>query len=115
MRKLSHCILVSVVTLFVACGRSRLPKPLTDANFSAELTKSFEKSKADTKEMIQQAAANYDSKQFIAANSAIAGLLSRPDLSSEERAAASRALINLNQKIAQAAEQGDPVAQQMQR
>jgi len=100
--------------LFLGCGKSQ-PQPLTDANFTAELNKTFANSQAETKEMIQQATANFENKNFVAANSSISTLLSRRDLSGEERAAASQALISLNQKIAQAAEQGDPVAQQMQR
>lgn len=98
----------------IGCGKSQ-PQPLTDGNFSAELNKTFAKANGETKDMIQQATQNFESKNFVAANASISTLLSRPDLSNEERAAASQALISLNQKIAQAAEQGDPMAQQLQR
>jgi hypothetical protein len=100
--------------LVLGCGKSQ-PQPLTDANFTTELNKTFAKANAETKEMIQQATLSFENKNFVAANGSISTLLSRRDLSNEERAAASQALISLNQKIAQAAEQGDPMAQQLQR
>lgn len=115
MRKLLVCTLLTCSAWFVGCSKSNAPAPLTDANFSAELNKSFENSKPETKQIVQQASASFESKQFVSADAAISGLLSRPDLSNEERQMASRALISLNQKIQQAAEQGDPVAQQMQK
>jgi hypothetical protein len=114
MRMLKQLALIGSFGLMFGCGKSA-PQPLTDANFSSELNKSFASAKAEPKEMIQQATASFENKQFVAANSTISTLLSRQDLSAQERTAASQALINLNQKIAEAAAQGDPVAQQMQR
>ncbi len=87
---------------------------MTDAEFSSGLSKGFEKSKAENKQLIQQATSSFEKKEYIAANSSISSVLSKPDLSAEERAVASQALINLNQKIRAAAENGDQMAQQLQ-
>jgi hypothetical protein len=111
---LKQFALIACFGLLLGCGKSA-PQSLTDANFSNELNKSFANAKGEPKEMIQQATASFENKQYIAANSTISTLLSRQDLNAEERRAASQALINLNQKIAEAAAQGDPIAQQMQR
>src|ERR1043165_8246587 len=61
---LKQFALIACFGLLLGCGKSA-PQSLTDANFSNELNKSFANAKGEPKEMIQQATASFENKQYI--------------------------------------------------
>ncbi len=112
-RIVSLCCLVAF--LLAGCAKNEAPKALTLAEMPAALNKAFAKASTERKELVARSISALQEGQLPNALMVVEGLCAIPDLTEEQRATASRALLTLNQELQAAAAKGDKAATDFQK
>ncbi len=118
MRKFRYLTLIALVATIVCltgCTKSGPPSALSDEQWGPSLTKAFEKAPALTKNLVQEAIVQFDKKDYVGIGSVLGTILAKPALTDSQRATATLAQINLNEKMQTAQEKGDVVATEVQK
>lgn len=102
----------SMLVGLAACD-SNPPSPLKLAEIPAAIGKEFEKASGETALLTSQILENLRTNGMVAAKLRLEALCSQPALTSSQRLLASRALLAINQELAQAAAQGNAEARQI--
>jgi hypothetical protein len=109
-------LLALMLCLFLpACARNEAPKPLTMEEIPAVMNKAFAKAPVEQKELVERALSALQAKETAKALMVVEGLCAVPELTPEQRSAASRAVLTLNQAVQAAAQSGDKAAAEVQR
>lgn len=111
-------VIVSGLLLALAmagCEKNTPPQPLAVDQIPAAMNQAFAKSSAERKELVDRAVSALQNKELSKALMVVEGLCAVPDLTSEQRETASRALLTLNQELQAAAQRGDKAAAEFQR
>lgn len=87
-------------------------EPITIEMAVGEITRVFTKSSGKTKAIANEAAKAITANDFALASKALTALTAIPELEEEQRSVASRCLISVNEKLQEAAVQGNPEAMQ---
>ena len=107
---------VLLLSLFFAgCEKNKPPQPLSLDQIPAAMNQAFAKAPAERKELVERAVSALQNKEISKALMVVEGLCAVPDLTSEQREAASRTLLTLNQELQAAAQRGDKSAAEFQR
>ena len=97
------------------CEKNTAPQPLAIDQIPAAMNQAFAKASTERKELVDRAVSALQSKELSKALMVVEGLCAVPDLTSEQRETASRALLTLNQELQAAAQRGDKAAAEFQR
>lgn len=96
----------------VGCGGGKDPEVLSVEQVPAAVEDAFKNASPEVKESVEGVVAAVKGKDESKALLDLQEIFARPDLSPEQREAANRSMISLNQKLRTAAEQGDQRAAQ---
>jgi hypothetical protein len=101
--------------LVAGCDKNKAPQPLSLDQIPAAMNQAFAKAPTERKELVERALSALQNKEFTKALMVVEGLCAVPDLTSEQRETASRALLTLNHELQAAAQRGDKSAAEFQR
>jgi uncharacterized protein YjiK len=108
-------MVAAVAMMLSGCAKEEPPKPLTVAELPAALEKAFAKAPAERKEIVARSVSALQAGQIPNALLVIESVCAIPDLTEEQRSAASRALLTLNQELQASAAKGDKAATDFQK
>jgi hypothetical protein len=104
-------VFVPMLLLAAACNRNAPPPaPVSIEQVPATVASAFKDAPADAKSIAQEVATEVQAKDDGKALMQLQTLFQRPDLTPEQREAASRSMISLNLRLREAAAQGDTKA-----
>jgi hypothetical protein len=102
--------MLAALCLVAGCGGEpppEIPQALTEEAAPSTLTEAFAKATGETREMADDAVTFLSSKEYDKALLVLQRLLSQTDLTPHQRSFTSQALLTANQKVNEAAQQGN--------
>jgi len=113
IRMLPSALFSAVLFLLLAgCGENKPPEPVAPEDAPAALREAFTSAQPATKDLVEQVAGAIEKGDLAKASVGLNSLSANQTITKEQRSLAARCLISVNEKIQQAAAQGDQQAQQ---
>jgi hypothetical protein len=103
----ANLILASALALFAGCSRNTPPPALPADQVPAAVENAFKEASPDAKNSASEVVSSLHNKDEVKAFLELQSLSSRTDLTPEQRQAAARSVLSMNERLRVAAEQGD--------